>query len=272
MKLVKRVAFPVLAIALLGACEQQAGGDGEFTNTSKTPKSEQEIYSYGFGVRMAQNLIQNGVELDESFFQAGASDAFSGEELKVSEEVINTAIADLQKSLMEKAREEVDALANDNLTAAQEFLAENGLKEGVQSTESGLQYEVVVEGQGPKPTAGDMVTVHYEGGFLDGQVFDSSLERGEPAQFPLNAVIAGWTEAVQLMGIGSTYKLYVPPALGYGERGAQNRIPPNSLLIFEVQLLGIEGVDYTAPVADAATDVIEEAAEDIVDPIGTSAR
>ena len=120
----------------------------------------------------------------------------------------------------------------------EDFLAENGKKEEVTTTESGLQYEVLEEGDGAQPTRQDQVTVHYKGELLDGTVFDSSYDRGEPATFPLNRVIPGWTEGVQLMKVGAKYKFYIPPELGYGSRD-QGKIPPNSTLIFQVELLSI---------------------------------
>jgi FKBP-type peptidyl-prolyl cis-trans isomerase FklB len=120
-----------------------------------------------------------------------------------------------------------------------QFLAENAKKDGVVVLESGLQYEILVEGNGPKPSATDTVTCHYHGTLIDGRVFDSSVQRGAPASFPLNRVISGWTEALQLMGVGSKWLLYLPPHLAYGDRQAGALIQPNSSLIFEVELLGI---------------------------------
>jgi FKBP-type peptidyl-prolyl cis-trans isomerase len=129
------------------------------------------------------------------------------------------------------------------ITATQgaEFLASNASADGVVTTESGLQYRVVTAGDGPKPTASDTVTVHYTGKFLDGETFDSSVDRGQPVSFPLNGVIAGWTEGLQLMPVGSTYEFWIPPELAYGARGAQGVIPPNATLYFQVQLLGFQG-------------------------------
>ena len=131
----------------------------------------------------------------------------------------------------------------DNLTIGREFLAENAKNDSVKVTESGLQYMVLKEGNGAKPGPTDMVTVHYTGKLINGKVFDSSVERGEPATFPLNGVIAGWTEGLQLMSEGSKYRLFIPSELAYGEKGAGNDIMPNSTLIFDVELIKVEKKD-----------------------------
>ena len=130
-------------------------------------------------------------------------------------------------------------IPEENLLAGKEFLEVNATREGVRITESGLQYEVIIEGNGPKPGPADTVNVHYEGMFIDGKIFDSSFERGNPTSFPLPMVIPGWREGVQLMPVGSTYKVYVPSILAYGPR-SNGPIPPNSVLIFEISLLGIQ--------------------------------
>jgi FKBP-type peptidyl-prolyl cis-trans isomerase FklB len=137
--------------------------------------------------------------------------------------------------LNQAKQEKLQATLNEGLN----FLAENSQKEGVIVLESGLQYEILVEGNGPKPSATDTVTCHYHGTLIDGRVFDSSVQRGAPASFPLNRVISGWTEGLQLMGVGSKWRLYLPPHLAYGDRQAGALIQPNSSLIFEVELLGI---------------------------------
>jgi FKBP-type peptidyl-prolyl cis-trans isomerase len=129
---------------------------------------------------------------------------------------------------------------NDNLKAGESFLAENGKRETVVSLPSGLQYEIIKQGEGPKPLATNTVTCHYHGTTIKGEVFDSSVRRGQPASFPLNAVIKGWTEALQLMPVGSKWKLFIPPQLAYGNRGVSREIGPNSTLIFEVELLSFK--------------------------------
>lgn len=142
-------------------------------------------------------------------------------------------------SISDKLNQLKNEKAAANLKAGQEFLATNRNKPGVIELASGLQYEVIAEGAGPKPLVTNKVTCHYHGTLIDGTVFDSSVKRGQPATFPLNAVIKGWTEGVQLMSVGSKYRFFIPPQLGYGERQVSAQIGPNSTLIFEVELLGI---------------------------------
>ncbi len=143
-------------------------------------------------------------------------------------------------SVTEKLKALFESKAAANLQAGLDFLAENAQREGVVTLESGLQYEIIVAGDGPKPGATQTVTCHYHGTVIDGRVFDSSVKRGQPASFPLNRVISGWTEALQLMGVGSKWRLFLPPHLAYGDRQVSAEIGPNSTLIFEVELLKIE--------------------------------
>lgn len=142
-------------------------------------------------------------------------------------------------SVTEKLKALFESKAAANLQAGQEFLAQNGQREGVVTLASGLQYEIIQAGDGPKPGPTQTVTCHYHGTVIDGRVFDSSVQRGKPAAFPLNRVISGWTEALQLMGVGSKWRLFLPPHLAYGDRQISAEIGPNSTLIFEVELLGI---------------------------------
>ena len=145
-----------------------------------------------------------------------------------------------EKKLQEIANEQKKKVAEENAKVSADFLAENAKKDGIKVTESGLQYEVITEGDGASPKATDVVKVHYEGTLISGQIFDSSIKRGEPVEFPLNQVIPGWTEGVQLMKVGSKYRFFIPSNLAYGEQGAGGMIAPNSALIFEVELLEIK--------------------------------
>lgn len=193
--------------------------------------------SYIVGYRFAGSVkSQFPVAVDETAFKSGVAASLAGEPSAVSDEEAQTAMTSLEVAQREATQ--VSALANGREGA--EFLADNATREGVQSTDSGLQYEVITQGDGAKPLVSDTVTTHYEGKLLNGEVFDSSIARGEPASFPLNRVIPGWTEALQLMSVGSKYRLFIPPDLAYGNAGTPG-IPPQSTLIFEVELLGIEG-------------------------------
>ena len=195
--------------------------------------TKMDSVSYSLGVSVANNLKSSGFESIETHAVASAfSDVFEGYEVKINEEDANMLIQDYFVELSQKKSQEA-------ISAGQAFLDENGKKEGVTTTASGLQYEVLTNGTGATPVETDQVTVHYHGTLVDGTVFDSSVERGQPATFPVNGVIPGWVEALQLMNIGSKYKLYIPSDLAYGERGAGGSIGPNETLIFEVELLSI---------------------------------
>ena len=190
--------------------------------------------SYGLGLSLGQQLKSSGVkELAYADLAAGIQDMLEGNQPKVSFQEAQQAINKFFAELEEKASVAAKA-------AGEAFLAENAKRPGVKVTASGLQYEVLDATIGQKPKATDTVRVHYEGTLPDGTVFDSSYKRGEPISFPLNGVIAGWTEGLQLMSVGSKYKLFIPYHLGYGERGAGASIPPYSALVFTVELLGIE--------------------------------
>ncbi|AXQ15063.1 peptidylprolyl isomerase [Shewanella algae] len=198
--------------------------------------SVEQQASYGVGRQLGEQLAANSFEgLDIPAVQAGLADAFDGKESVVSLEDLQVAFSEISQRL-QKAQEEAAEAASAEGNA---FLAENAKREGVVTTESGLQYEIINEGSGEKPSYDSNVRTHYHGTFIDGKVFDSSVTRGQPAEFPVSGVIAGWTEALQLMPVGAKYKLYVPHHLAYGERGAGAAIPPYSTLVFEVELLDI---------------------------------
>lgn len=195
--------------------------------------------SYMMGLDVGESIKATGMEPDLDAVMRGLRDALEGNDYAVTQEqrqAFGARIQQMQRDAAQKAREEI---AMTNATAAQEFLAENAQRDTVLTTDSGLQYEVMAEGEGEHPSATDTVTVHYAGTLLDGTEFDSSYKRGQPISFALNRVIPGWTEGVQLMKPGAKYKLFIPPELGYGERGAPGVIPPNSALIFEVELISI---------------------------------
>ena len=190
--------------------------------------------SYALGLSMGQNLMSSGVEsLNYQDLAAGIEDVLTKQQPKISyqeaQQVLNQFFQELEAKVAGAAKAE-----------GEKFLAENAKREGVKVTASGLQYEILEPSLGQKPRATDTVRVHYEGTLIDGTVFDSSYRRGESITFPLNGVIAGWTEGLQLMSIGSKYKFFIPYNLAYGERGAGQSIPPYAALIFTVELLGIE--------------------------------
>jgi FKBP-type peptidyl-prolyl cis-trans isomerase FklB len=190
--------------------------------------------SYSLGVLVAQNLKTQGFdELEAGSLAKGLADGLSGENMALD---ANQANAVVQNYLMEKRQEASKGVIEEG----RKFLEENGKREGVTTTASGLQYEVMKSGDGPTPLATDKVTVHYHGTLINGKVFDSSVNRGTPASFPVNGVIQGWVEALQLMKVGDKWKLFIPSELAYGERGAGNDIGPFATLIFEVELLSID--------------------------------
>ena len=190
--------------------------------------------SYAIGLSMGQNLMGSGVtSLDYADLAAGIKDVLEKNQPQISYQEAQQVLGKFFSELEQK-------IAGEAKAAGEAFLAENAKREGVKVTKSGLQYEVLEATIGQKPKATDKVRVHYEGTLIDGTVFDSSYKRGESITFGLNQVIAGWTEGLQLMSIGSKYKLYLPYQLAYGERGAGANIPPYAALIFTVELLGIE--------------------------------
>ena len=195
--------------------------------------------SYLIGHNIGTQLKGDDVDADLTALVAGITDALNGKESKIDPKEARPVMQAFQKAVQEKAAAKAKVQGETNLKEAKEYLAKNAKKKGVVTTPSGLQYEVITAGDGATPKATDKVRTHYKGTLLDGKTFDSSYDRGEPAEFPVNGVIKGWTEALQLMKVGSKWKLTVPPELGYGERGAGGDIGPNAALVFEVELLGI---------------------------------
>jgi len=202
-------------------------------------KDRREKESYSLGFQFGKNMQYQGVEIDLDLYADGVRDALSGQEPRMTVEEIRSAIQDLQQRLAAARQESLKAQAEKNIEGGKTFLTENGKKDGVKTLPSGLQYKVLSEGSGKMPKASDTVTVHYRGTFIDGNEFDSSIARGQPASFQVNRVISGWTEALQLMKEGSRWQLFIPPGLAYGERGAPPRIPPQSTLVFEVELISV---------------------------------
>lgn len=197
--------------------------------------------SYALGMSIAHNLTNTGVKnLDVDDFMAAMSAVLKGDKTELNpdeaDELLGKYFDDIQRETQERLKKAAEAIK----VASEKYLKENKTKDGVQVTPSGLQYKVLEEGDGAQPTSHDRVECHYEGRFITGEVFDSSYQRGEPAKFGLQQVIAGWTEGLQLMKVGSKYEFTIPASLGYGENGIPGHIPGNAVLIFTVELLGIE--------------------------------
>ena len=200
----------------------------------------EEKASYAIGVNMGQQLGAAG-DIDIDLIVQGFKDAAAGAELKLTDQEMMQTMQEFQRKVAEAQRAEAEREAAENLEKGNAFLAENGQREGVVTTASGLQYEIVEDAEGPKPTATSKVKVHYHGTTIEGTVFDSSVDRGQPVSFGLNQVIAGWTEGVQLMSPGAKYKFYIPAALAYGTNVRPgSKFGPNAALIFDVELLEIE--------------------------------
>lgn len=196
--------------------------------------------SYALGLGIGRQLAQMGAsELNIDDFAAAIKDVIAGNELKVFNREAQTIVQDYFRKQEEKLNAERAEKGKVAKAEGEKYLAENAKKEGVVTLPSGLQYMVLKEGNGKKPKATDQVKCHYEGFLIDGTVFDSSIQRGEPAVFPLNQVIAGWTEGLQLMQEGAKYRFFIPYILGYGEGGAGASIPPYAALIFDVELLEV---------------------------------
>lgn len=227
------VSLLALTFGLAGCGDKKAADAKAASKGLETP--EQRV-SYGMGFQIGAKMAnQPGVKIDQAALVLGLQDGLAGAKLRLDEKTLDAAFMEVQK----KVAAEIEAQAKANLQAANDFLAKNKSRAGVKTTSSGLQYEVVQKGfSSNKPKATDKVKVHYHGTLPDGTVFDSSVQRGQPVEFPLNGVIPGWTEGLQLMAVGDKFKFYIPPGLAYGPRPA-GKIPPNSALVFEVELLAV---------------------------------
>ncbi len=230
----------LLATMALSACNSNAGA-GATKTVASTPtvtdqSTEVQKVGYAIGFDMGSNLREVADDVDLEAFQQGMKDAFDKKDSAITEAQMQEAVQAYMLRKQGEMQKKAEAQAVANKAAGEAFLAENLKKPGVKATASGLQYKVISEGSGASPKATDVVKVNYEGRLLDGKVFDSSYERGEPMEFPLNQVIPGWTEGVQLMKPGAKYEFYIPSDLAYGESG-NPEIEPNSTLIFVVELL-----------------------------------
>lgn len=234
----KKTISAVALCLLLVSCKEKAAQAPASTDPTAAPAAvaapaSKADVSYAFGVALGQSLKATGVEFDLKQIAAGIKDVVVSDKPKITTEEAQMRIQTAIMGALQKVAEE-------NLVKEKAFFAENGKKPGVVTTASGLQYEVIKEGTGPRPVETDTVKVDYVGTLIDGTMFDSSIEAGEPAVFPVGMVIPGWIEALQLMNVGSKYKVYIPSMLAYGEQGSQGGIDPNTPLIFEIDLLSIE--------------------------------
>src|SRR5580700_4824325 len=216
--------------------------------TAKTPvpftlKTQKDKASYAIGLNIGKSMHKDSVEVDTSILLRGLKDGLAGSKPLLTDDEARAAMVTLQTDLRKKQEEKMLVQGEANKKDGEAFLAENKTKDGVVTLPSGLQYKILKEGTGPKPTATDTVVCNYKGTLLDNTEFDSSYKRGQPATFPVSGVIKGWTEALQLMPVGSKWQLFVPADLAYGERGSGPDIGPNATLIFEVELLSIQSKD-----------------------------
>jgi len=257
MKLLKPTLVALALVAVVG-CQEKAVKE----EVAKAPVLETEIQkqAYGLGASIGMYMQRNleehdklGLNLDKALIVQGFVDSIDNKAL-IEKEEIQALLMNLDNTMKEKQQEKTLADAEASQAEGIKFLEENAKKEGVQVTESGIQYVVMSAGEGDKPAATDTVKVHYKGTFLNGDTFDSSYDRGEPAVFPLNRVIKGWTEGVQLMPVGAKYKFTIPSDLAYGPNGNPPRIPGHSVLEFEIELLEIQKAEPAAEVGDQAAE------------------
>ncbi|MGD8320047.1 MAG: FKBP-type peptidyl-prolyl cis-trans isomerase [Gemmatimonadota bacterium] len=221
------------AALLLAAC---SGGTG---SSSAKLETDNQKASYGIGLDMGRNLKPAKDSLDMDALRRGLDDALAGREPALSQDEIQTSLQAFSQAVMAAQQAERTAQGDKNKSEGEAYLAQNGAKEGVTTTDSGLQYEVLQDGDGPTPSADDTVELHYKGTLIDGTVFDSSLD-GDPAEFPVSGLIPGFSEALQLMPVGSKYRVVIPSDLAYGSQGAGGDIGPNATLVFEIELLSIK--------------------------------
>jgi FKBP-type peptidyl-prolyl cis-trans isomerase FklB len=208
--------------------------------TPLTLKTPTEKFSYALGMNIGSGMRRQGVNIDPNILVRGMKDALAGRKLLLTEDEARAAVLQVQNEVRQKQEAKAKEAGTANKKEGDDFLAANKTKDGVVTLPSGLQYKILTQGTGPKPAATDSVVCNYRGTLIDGKEFDSSYKRGQPTTFPVNGVIKGWTEALQLMPVGSKWQLFIPPDLAYGERGAGGDIGPDATLIFEVELLSIE--------------------------------
>lgn len=232
---IKNLLLVAIFISLIFACESNSKSTKDLTMNTFM-----DSVSYAIGANIGMSMSADSLDLNLDILLEGMKDKLEGKETKLTEEQLGSVLTKLQEVVQEQKQKQFLAQSEANTKAGKDFLSKNRSSDGVKETPSGLQYKVVKEGSGKIPTATDTVKVHYHGTLIDGTVFDSSKDRGEPIEFPLNRVIKGWTEGLQLMKEGSVYLLYIPSELAYGARGQGSTIGPNAVLIFEVELIEVK--------------------------------
>jgi FKBP-type peptidyl-prolyl cis-trans isomerase len=258
MQRLSRILLAGTLLASFGAMAQTKPTTGTHSSATTKPKSttaahpaakagtttlttDQDKLSYAIGMSIAHSLKAQGVDVKGTVVAQGLKDVLAGAKPLLTDEEAQATLGKARETMMKKAEAEHEAASGQNKKEGDAFLAANKTKEGVVTLPDGLQYKIITPGTGPKPAASDTVEVDYKGSLLDGKEFDSSYKRGQPATFPVSGVIKGWTEALQLMPVGSKWQLYIPADLAYGDRGAGNGdIPPGSTLVFEVELKSIK--------------------------------
>ncbi len=230
----------VLGVVVLSAIVSAQQPAAPPPTAPAAPATDKDRLSYAIGMNIGRQLKSQSVDVDPATFAQGFRDAYGGAKTALTEDEARAVMTAFEKEMRSKQAAAMAQTADKNLKEGEAFLAANKTKDGVVALPSGLQYKIVKEGTGPRPTLDDTVLCHYKGTLINGTEFDSSFKRNEPAKFPVKGVIRGWTEALQLMPVGSTWQLFVPSILAYGERGAGGVIGPNATLIFEVQLLSIQ--------------------------------
>jgi FKBP-type peptidyl-prolyl cis-trans isomerase FklB len=206
----------------------------------KVPKTKKEKISYSIGVNIGKNMKTQGLDLDQGLLTQGIKDGLNNSKTAMSDKDMEAVMTAFQQEMMGKMQAKQKVSGEKNVKEGEVFLAENKKKEGVVTLPSGLQYKILKTGDGPKPTKDQTVKCHYRGTLIDGTEFDSSYKRGEPTEFPVGQVIKGWTEALQLMPVGSKWQLFIPSDLAYGPNGAGQMIGPNATLIFDIELISIK--------------------------------
>lgn len=229
-----------LALAAASGATAHAQPSGETLPSGQSNQTTfQQNVSYAIGLTMGRDLLKNQADVDPDYLVAGITDALKKRQPRLTDQQVASILEQFNQQMQKEVEQRMASASEENKKTGAEFLAENAKKQGVETTDSGLQYKMVKQGNGESPGPDSVVSCHYEGRLINGEVFDSSYKRGEPAQFPVNGVIAGWTEMLQMMKEGGEAEVYIPSDLAYGERGAPPVIGPGETLIFKIELLKV---------------------------------